>query len=1559
MRRLVKLLNYSSDIGKLLKIMTLSAQPMQWQQGSSLEALELLHQLTLALSAEDNTAELLTRLLEGTLRFCGGSSAAVYVGLPDGRLEMQHGVGHLVSKLGQIFEAGEGVTGWVFRHQQAILVSDYQASKFKSPRYSNMDRSLMAAPLRQAGQVFGVLTVIWEKQIGAYQIDHLELLERFAAFASIAIENATLRAEQERQNRETQERAVRRDELQQHLAEVIVRLEPFEALQELLQRCGRMLSAVGGLAFMRSSTSPLELLVDQGQNNLFHTGNEPFLRQALQGKPVVINQYALFTERVQSYAQGGVQGILAVALQRGQEKAGLIFFERHHQIPFLQNDIDLVLQIAPVLGGLLENARLYLEARVARTEAEQRAGLLEAIYRTYLELGHSEDIKALALGLLARVTSVLGADAGGVYLRNGEMIQLIADYGDEFVQEAPLGYGVSGTVVVTGQAILLEDYALTAYHHQTDPGVLWHSVISVPLRQQQQVIGALTLVDTRFAGRFRPDDLEALERFAAIASLAFENVMLLDTTKQSEQRAKAQTQQLQLLHQASLAVSRHAPKQQWLHSILVRAAQLLGANDGSVYMLHENGRIETAAQLRVEADLDHTIDRDHGISGQVIDSGLPIMVQDYQNWEHKPEPELEPYWQSALGVPLHLNHEVIGALTLAHTTNPKQFVEEDLATLERFAAMANVALENTALLETAQTSATQSEYQTRLLEALYQTNLALAGQLEPSVLLQQLVDRVATLFNADSGAVYLTQGNFFERVACFGESPSVSGQLGQGLSGKVITEKQGRIVADYFTWDGRDHGRDNIPLRWKAAMSAPLWRGEEVIGALTIADTRSRDLFTTTDLEALKRFAASATAALENSRLFHSQRLAEQQAQERSAQMEALHEINLELGQYLDLDLLLESILERAVMLIGGAAGHLDLRQTDSTILREAAVIGNEPSRQIELGQGASGRVALHGQPLLIDNYQTWEFRLFDSKAWQSVISVPLHRGKEIIGALTIANEQGQAHFRQMDLETLQRFAASASLALERAKLLDDARTAESEALTRARQLEALHQVSLEVSKNLEPEALLSSVLERAAALLGANAGAVYLLEKNELVVMVGMGRITIPRVQLGAGISGRVALNGEPILVDDYQTWHGAIRNADTTWRSVASVPLSQGDRVIGALTLADTSLAGRFGLHDLETLKRFASLASIALENARLYIRERNNLRDEKVRARIMQEVARLRSVSDLVRAVLGVLEETLGYQHITLYLLDGQILRLQGQVGDTVPHFEMSLQEGVTGRVARSGLAELVMDGRKDPDFILDTPDLTSMICVPLRGSQQILGTLNIEASFMQPLNQTDLEMLDALSVSITTALENALLHEQIERKASEMEFLRFQAERAARFDTLTNLRNRRAFDEDLQRTLERQGSIGFSLAAIDLTGFKSVNDRFGHAIGDQALARVAKVLSSAPTHRGRALHKTYRTGGDEFILIIPYEQPALEILMHITRGVENLDFHDGLRLGLNIGLASYPHEAKDLDQLQSLADNRMYKAKTAGKPYLIEDELESPPIPRRRASDRNDQ
>jgi diguanylate cyclase (GGDEF)-like protein len=1534
-----------------------SVQPMQWQHGSSLEALELLQQLTAALSVQHDIEALFKKMLEGALRFCGGTSAALYVGLPDGRLELRHGVGDLISPLGTIFAQGEGVSGWVYQQQQPALVADYQASQHRSPRYMGLNRSVMATPLFQAGQVIGVLTLIWEKQIGAYTPAHLELLTRFAGFASVALEQASLRAALEEQAKQTQIRFNKRDVLQKYLADAILRLEPFEALQALLERCATMIEARGAIALQRPGAARLELLVGGAAAAVVHLGNETYLRRALSGQPVLIQDYAQFPERIQSHASAGVQGLLAVALEGTHAPVGVLFFERYSSQAFSANDLELVWQVAPAITGLLENARLHLETKSAKTEAEQRAAFLDVLYQTFLELGQFQDLKTLAHGLLKRVCAVLGADAGGLYLRDGEFIRLIAARGDEFVSYAPLGYGVSGGVVELGKAMLLTDYASSRFHNPQDPGELWHSVISVPLYRQRQVFGALTLVDMRYTARFSPDDLAALEQFAGVASLALENLLLLETARQAEQHAKAQAKQLQLLHEASLTVARHAPQDVFLRSILERAANLLGADDGTVYMVQPEGKIVAVANLHPMGHV-QTISPQHGISGLVLQTGLPQLVSDYQKWANKPEPEPEPLWQAALAVPLHLHGRVIGTLTLAHTQNPNQFHAADLATLERFASVVNVALENATLLEEATTSAAQSQSQTRLLEALYQTSLTLSEQLEPEVLLDYLVKRVTELFDADAGAVYLTQGEEFVRVAVFGDSPSAYGKLGKGLSGRVIASQSAMRLEDYSVWEGKHTLPDDLPIRWRSAMSAPLWRGEQVIGALTLADTRSLGKFAAHDLEALKRFAASASAALENTRLVGSLRVAEQTAQSRSAQMEALHEINLELGRYQDLELLLESILERGVMLLGAEAGRLDLIQEDSPTMRQAALFGLQGVSDYLIGEGAGGMVAKTGQSLLVSDYPNWQHRRSNSvKNWQSLVAVPLHQAGRVIGSLTITDSRLERSFSTADLTTLERLAASASLALERARLLDEAREAESNALTRARQLEALHQVSLEVSRNLEPEALLKSILERATTLMSANAGAVFLIEQQEVVLAAGIGVFFQTRVALGHGASGMVAQTGTALLIEDYQAWTHKVEHQDSSWRSVASVPLRQQQRIIGALTLADTTVAGRFAPHDLETLERFAGLASIALENARLYMRERSNLRDERVRARIAAEVAQLRGLADLAQAVLSVLEDVLGYQNISLFLLENNQLSLLGQIGAGVRHARLGLNQGVTGRVARTGRAEWVENGNNDPDFIFTTPELVCLVSVPLTSTEGVLGVLNLESSADQPLGLPDLEMLQSLASPIGTALHNALLHQQLERKAGEMEVLRFRAEHAARFDALTNLRNRRAFDEDLHhKLLEAQP---FALAAIDLTGFKLVNDRFGHATGDRTLAQVAKVLSSAPLHRHRAIHRTYRIGGDEFMLIIPQEQPPLELLMHLGSTVENLELEGGLRIGLNIGLASYPSEAQTLDQLLSLADTRMYKAKSAGKPYLLGEELEQPPAPRRRSSDREPQ
>lgn len=158
-----------------------------------------------------------------------------------------------------------------------------------------------------------------------------------------------------------------------------------------------------------------------------------------------------------------------------------------------------------------------------------------------------------------------------------------------------------------------------------------------------------------------------------------------------------------------------------------------------------------------------------------------------------------------------------------------------------------------------------------------------------------------------------------------------------------------------------------------------------------------------------------------------------------------------------------------------------------------------------------------------------------------------------------------------------------------------------------------------------------------------------------------------------------------------------------------------------------------------------------------------------------------------------------------------------------------------------------------------------------------------------------------------------------------------------EQAAATDPLTGLSNRRAFDQRLEEELKRAQRYGqpVSLLVMDLSGFKQINDRLGHAKGDEALVQVAQVLR-ASKRDGDTL---FRWGGDEFAALLPHTDlaGAVAAAQRYAEAIEKIRIED-LELGVNIGVAAYPGDADDSDMLLRQADERMYRAKRSGVSVL---------------------
>jgi PAS domain S-box-containing protein len=157
--------------------------------------------------------------------------------------------------------------------------------------------------------------------------------------------------------------------------------------------------------------------------------------------------------------------------------------------------------------------------------------------------------------------------------------------------------------------------------------------------------------------------------------------------------------------------------------------------------------------------------------------------------------------------------------------------------------------------------------------------------------------------------------------------------------------------------------------------------------------------------------------------------------------------------------------------------------------------------------------------------------------------------------------------------------------------------------------LGALHETTLGLISRLDLNDLLKDLIRRAGTLLGTSHGFIYLVDHEENVLMrsVGLGAFSneqVPIVKMGEGLSGTVWQNEEPFVLEDYHLWEGSNRQTPKHIQAMAGVPLFSRSKVAGVIALAFERGSGRvFGDDEVELMNRFAQLASIALDNARLF--------------------------------------------------------------------------------------------------------------------------------------------------------------------------------------------------------------------------------------------------------------------------------------------------------------------------------------------------------------------
>ncbi len=206
----------------------------------------------------------------------------------------------------------------------------------------------------------------------------------------------------------------------------------------------------------------------------------------------------------------------------------------------------------------------------------------------------------------------------------------------------------------------------------------------------------------------------------------------------------------------------------------------------------------------------------------------------------------------------------------------------------------------------------------------------------------------------------------------------------------------------------------------------------------------------------------------------------------------------------------------------------------------------------------------------------------------------------------------------------------------------------------------------------------------------------------------------------------------------------------------------------------------------------------------------------------------------------------------------------------------------------------------------------------------------------------LERATLEAREARRHSDLLTVKNRELaeaHSELARRADELETLHAQLREQAERDPLTGLHNRRYLAHQLEQLTHDRMAGPISLAVLDVDHFKTINDRFGHAVGDQVLIRIAGLLCD----HLRESDSIIRSGGEEFIILMPRTDTnaATACCERIRRAVNTevwSSVTDGLNVTTSVGMAT-TDDPTDLEAVITLADQRLYEAKRNGRDRVV--------------------
>ena len=375
--------------------------------------------------------------------------------------------------------------------------------------------------------------------------------------------------------------------------------------------------------------------------------------------------------------------------------------------------------------------------------------------------------------------------------------------------------------------------------------------------------------------------------------------------------------------------------------------------------------------------------------------------------------------------------------------------------------------------------------------------------------------------------------------------------------------------------------------------------------------------------------------------------------------------------------------------------------------------------------------------------------------------------------------------------------------------------------------------------------------------------------------------------------------------------------------------LPIVSRGRIIGLMTLGEKINKHRYTLEDINLAERVISDIATSLEKEYLQDQLRKREQELSLINQLAGVISSSLNIQEVYAAFAGELQDVVEADYTAICLIeDNEIYfaAVSSEVGSTWHTGQKIPLAGTTVEwVSLNKRSFYERDLSQNRRFWTGEDHakrgIKSMLSVPLVNKGAVIGVLLVGS--MKPAAYTPEQtiLLEHLASQIAAPIENSRLFTK--------------SEEIARIDGITELFNRRHFDERMREEIDRHSRYGdiLSILLMDLDNFKKYNDTFGHLAGDRLLVQVAGIIKSCI----RSSDQAFRYGGDEFAVILPHSSTmdSFSVAERMRENIAEVMSARQLDLSVSIGVASWPGDGTTLDELCYAADMALYYAKRTGQ------------------------